>query len=79
VRGRTLAWALKDKKSFPNSESEQTASSETEVSSLQRQLMQENDSTKREQLLDQLFEYERRISFAWTKDEVSSQRLPVHR
>jgi len=77
VRGRTLAWALKDKKSFPNSESEQTASSETEVSSLQRQLMQENDSSKRQQLLDQLFEYERRISFAWIKDEVSSQRLPV--
>ena len=77
VRGRTLAWALKDKKSFPNSESEQSASSETEVSSLQRQLMQENDGSKREQLLDQLFEYERRISFAWIKDEVSSRRLPV--
>jgi CHAT domain-containing protein len=39
--------------------------------------MQANDSTKREQLLDQLFEYERRIGLAWTKDEVSSQRLPV--
>ena len=77
VRGRTLAWALKDKKSFPISESEQTASLETEVASLQRQLMQANDSSKREQLLDQLFEYERRISFVWTKDEVSSQRLPV--
>src|SRR5262245_3683159 len=39
--------------------------------------MQENDGNKREQLLDQLFEYERRISFAWIKDEVSSHRLPV--
>jgi CHAT domain-containing protein len=75
VRGRTLALALKDKKSFPASE--QTTSLETEVASLQRQLMQENDSSKREQLLDQLFEYERRINLAWTKDEVSSQHLPV--
>ena len=77
VRGRSLAWALKDKTAFPTSESEQTTTLEAEVANVQGQLMQTNDSTTREQLLDQLVEYERRLGLAWTSDNVTNQRLPV--
>jgi len=75
VRGRTLAWALKDKKTFPTSESPQTVALETDVANVQSQLMQTRDRSKREQLLDQLVEYERRLGLAWTKDDVGPQRL----
>lgn len=77
VRGRTLAWTLKDKSVFPTSESEQTTTLEAEIANLQGQLMQTKDSPKREQLLDQLIEFERRLGLAWTNDAVSNQRLPV--
>jgi CHAT domain-containing protein len=39
--------------------------------------MQTSDRSKREQLLDQLVEYERRLGLAWTKDDVDPQRLPA--
>ncbi len=77
VRGRTLAWALEDKKAFPTSESDQTAPLETEVANLQTRLMQSNNPDERERLLDQLTEYERRLGLAWARNDVSSQRLPV--
>ena len=77
VRGRTLEWALKDKKAFPTSESNQTTALDNEIADVQGQLMQAIDRSKREQLLDQLVEYERRLGLAWTKDDVASQRLPV--
>src|SRR5436309_7861764 len=35
VRGRTLAWALEDRKAFPTAESGQTASLETDLAALQ--------------------------------------------
>jgi CHAT domain-containing protein len=76
VRGRTLVWALQDKKAFPTSESQQTLALETEVANLQGQLMQTSDRNTRELLLDQLLEYERRLSLAWTRDEVP-HRLPA--
>jgi hypothetical protein len=41
VRGRTLAWALKDRKAFPT-ESDQTAALEGDVAGLQARLMQTN-------------------------------------
>lgn len=77
VRGRTLAWALKDKKAFPTSESQQTVGLETEIADVQSQLMQTSDRSKREQLLDQLVEYERRLGLAWTKDHIAQQHLPA--
>jgi CHAT domain-containing protein len=77
VRGRTLEWALKDKKAFPTTESDQTTALDTEIANVQGQLMQATDRNKREQLLDQLVEYERRLGLAWTKDDVANQRLPV--
>ena len=77
VRGRTLAWALEDKKAFPAAESAQTAALESDVAGLQARLMQTNSATEREQLLDKLVEYERRLGLAWTKGDAPNQRLPV--
>jgi len=77
VRGRTLAWALEDRKAFPSAESGQTASLETDLAGLQVQLMQTNSAEKREQLMDQLVEYERRLGLAWTKEDAPGHGLPV--
>ena len=77
VRGRTLAWALEDRKAFPTAESGQTASLETDLAGLQVQLMQTNSTEKREQLMDQLVEYERRLGLAWTKEDAPDHGLPV--
>lgn len=77
VRGRTLVWALRDKKAFPTKESGETASLETDVSGLQVRLMQTSNAIQREQLLDQLVEYERRLGLAWTRGDAPNQRLPV--
>lgn len=77
VRGRTLAWALEDRKAFPTSESEQTASLETDVAGLQMRLMQSGRATEREQLLDKLVEYERRLGLSWTRGDEANTRLPT--
>src|SRR5712692_8550255 len=76
VRGRTLAWALEDRKAFPTAESGQTAL-ETDLAGLQVQLMQTNNTEKREQLMDKLVEYERRLGLAWTKEDAPGHGLPV--
>jgi CHAT domain-containing protein len=77
VRGRTLAWALEDRKAFPTSESGQTVSLETDLAGLQVQLMQTNSTEKREQLMDKLVEYERRLGLEWTKEDAPGHGLPV--
>ena len=77
VRGRTLAWALEDRKAFPTAESGQTDSLETDLAALQVQLMQTNSTEKREQLMDRLVEYERRLGLAWTKEDAPGHGLPV--
>jgi CHAT domain-containing protein len=77
VRGRTLAWALKDRKALPATESDQTAALEADVAGLQARLMQTNGAPEREQLLDNLVEYERRLGLAWTREDVPTRRLPV--
>src|SRR5438445_8425833 len=77
VRGRTLAWALEDRKAFPTAESGQTASLETDLAALQVQLMQTNSTEKREQLMDRLVEYERRLGLAWTKEDTPGHGVPV--
>ena len=76
VRGRTLAWALKDRKALPSAESGQTATLEGDVAGLQVRLMQTSSQVERGQLLDNLVEYERRLGLAWTRDDAPSQRLP---
>jgi CHAT domain-containing protein/tetratricopeptide (TPR) repeat protein len=77
VRGRTLAWVLKDRKALPSEESGQTATLEGDVAGLQVRLMQTSSPVERGQLLDNLVEYERRLGLAWTREDAPSQRLPV--
>jgi CHAT domain-containing protein len=77
VRGRTLAWALEDRKVLPAEESGQTASLESDLAGLQVQLMQTNSADERERLLDELVEDERRLGLAWTKGDASSGGLPA--
>jgi len=77
VRGRTLAWALKDRKAQPATESDQTAALEGDVAGLQRDSCRPTAHLKREQLLDNLVEYERRLGLAWTREDVPTRRLPV--
>ncbi len=77
VRGRTLAWALEDKKVLPAAESGETATLGSDVAGLQVRLMQTNSAVEREQLLDKLVEYERRLGLAWTRGDTPNQRLPV--
>ena len=77
VRGRTLAWALKDRKNVPATESDQTAALEGDVAGLQARLMQTNSAPEREQLLDNLVESERRLGLSWTKEDVPTRRLPM--
>ena len=77
IRGRTLVSALKDRKALPSAETGQTTMLEGDVASLQARLMQTDSAPEREQLLDNLVEYERRLGLAWTKEDVPGQRLPV--
>jgi len=76
IRGRTLTWALRDRKAFPPAESGETGALEGDVASLQSRLMQTNSAPERAQLLDNLVEYERRLGLARTEDG-PNQRLPV--
>jgi CHAT domain-containing protein len=41
--------------------------------------MQTSSAPEREQLLDTLVEYERRLGLAWTREDVPDRRLPVQR
>jgi CHAT domain-containing protein/tetratricopeptide (TPR) repeat protein len=77
VRGRTLAWALADRKGFRTPESSETAALESDISGFQVQLMQAKSESKREQLLNQLLEYERRLSLTWINEDVVNRRLPA--
>jgi CHAT domain-containing protein len=77
VRGRTLARALKDRKMAPATESDQTAALEGDVAGLQARLMQTNSSLEREQLLDNLVEYERRLGLAWTREDAPNRQLSL--
>ena len=77
VRGRTLAWALKDRKALPAAESDQTAALEGDVAGLQARLMQTSSAPERERLLDNLVEYERRLGLAWTREDAPNRQLSV--
>jgi CHAT domain-containing protein len=76
VRGRTLAWALKDRKAFAQTESGETMELESDVAGLQVRLMQTNSAIEREQLLDKLVEYERRLGLALTEGDPLIQPRP---
>lgn len=77
IRGRTLASALEDKKALPTAESEQTLALENDLSALQTRLLQATSVIEREQLLDKLVEYERRLGLAWTKGDAPNKRFAV--
>jgi len=77
VRGRTLDWALEDRSAIQATESGQTAELETNIANLQTRLMQTSLAVQREQLLEDLVEYERRLGLAWTRGDAPNQRLPV--
>jgi CHAT domain-containing protein len=77
VRGRTLARALKDRKAQPTTESDQTAALEGDVAGLQARLMQTSSALEREQLLDNLVEYERRLGLAWTREGAPNRQVSV--
>ena len=77
IRGRTLAGALEGRKALPKEGSEQTASGEKDLAGLQVQLMQTNSPEKREQLMDRLVEYERRLGLSWTTEDAPAHGLPV--
>src|SRR6267143_1897355 len=77
VRGRTLAWALKDRSAIQATESGQTAALESTISNLQTRLMQTNLAVQREQMFEDLVENERRLGLAWTRGDAPNQRLPV--
>jgi hypothetical protein len=67
VRGRTLAWVLKDRKAVPPAESVETGALEENVASLQSRLMRTDSAPERAQLLDNLVEYQRRLGLARTE------------
>jgi CHAT domain-containing protein len=77
VRGRTLAAVLKGRKGLPAAESTQAATLEGDVSGLQVRLMQTTSAAEREQLLDDISEYEQRLGLAWTAEDSRNQRLPL--
>jgi CHAT domain-containing protein len=77
VRGRTLARALKERKTAPATESDQRAALESDVAGLQARLMQTSSALEREQLLDNLVEYERRLGLAWTREDAPNRQLSV--
>ena len=49
---------------------------ENDVAALQTRLMQTNSVSEREQLLDKLVEYERRLGLAWTKGDARESTFP---
>src|SRR5260370_30822534 len=58
-------------------ESGKRGEKERNISNLQTRLMQTSLAVQREQLLEDLVEYERRLGLAWTRGDAPNQRLPV--
>lgn len=77
IRGRTLVSALEDRKAMNVQESEQTATLESEVATVQLRLMQTSGTSERQRLLDQLVELERRLGLSWEEGSPAEQRLPL--
>ncbi len=77
IRGRTLARSLQDSSAFRAAESKQTVELEKNVAGVQARLMRATSTREREQLLDKLVEYERRLGWAWLKPEVPRRKLQV--
>ena len=77
IRGRTVLWSLEDREAYRATESKQIVALENDLASVQKRLMRTTSVSAREQLLDMLIEYERRLGWAWLKDGIPSRRLQV--
>jgi len=77
VRGRTLAIVLADTKAAPNSGDTETATVDGYVANLQLRIMQANSAGERQQLLDELAEYEWRSRLAWNRGDYGFPFEPV--
>jgi CHAT domain len=75
VRGRRLAVALGERRTFSDADSGQTIALAGSVASVQSRLMQTVSPVKREQLLDNLAEDEWRLGWTWTRED--AQRFPL--
>jgi CHAT domain-containing protein len=74
VRGRTLAIVLADTKAAPKSGDTETAAVDSYVANIQSRIMQANGVSDRQQLLDELAEYEWRSRLAWNQGD---HRFPL--
>ena len=72
VRGRTAAALLQDRVSFSNDQSSAVRPLAATVSDLQLRLMRSNSTTERQDLNNQLIEYERRLD--WTRNDQDASR-----
>lgn len=77
VRGRTLAIVLADTKAAPNSGDTETATVDGYVANLQLRIMQATSAGERQQLLDELAEYEWRSRLAWNHGDYGFPLEPV--
>ena len=77
VRGRTLAIVLADTKAAPKSGDTETAAVDSYVANLQLRIMQANSAGERQQLLDELAEYEWRSRLAWNRGDYGFPLEPV--
>jgi len=69
VRGRTLAVVLADRRATPRSGNSETAAVDGYVANTQLRIMQANSAGERQQLLDELAEYEWRSRLAWNQGD----------
>ncbi|HVB55298.1 MAG TPA: CHAT domain-containing tetratricopeptide repeat protein [Candidatus Acidoferrales bacterium] len=72
VRGRTAAALLEDRVSFSNDQSSAVQPLAATISDLQLRLMRSNSTTERQDLNNQLIEYERRLD--WTRNDQDASR-----
>lgn len=77
VRGRTLAVALADRRATPRSGNSETAAVDGYVANTQLRIMQANSAGERQQLLDELAEYEWRSRLAWNQGDYGFPLKPA--
>ena len=77
VRGRTLAIVLADTKAVEKSGDTETAAADGYVANVQLRIMQANNASERQELLDRLAEYEWRSQLAWNQGDHGFPLEPV--
>ena len=77
VRGRTLALVLADTKAASEPEDTETSAVDSYVANIQLRVMQANSASERQELLDELAEYEWRSRLAWNRGGYGFPLEPV--